>query len=102
MKIRIVNPKRFARVILGAVFIGWLLSFAHEWATDDFVVVGQIKVRAERGDSVWALIQEHNRKEVLANGDLREVLDYFKEVNGTQSTSLQEGDVVFIPVVKLK
>ena len=93
---KIVNKTKFFVFTVAALFLTTALMT--EVFQDDFKVVGEKDVVIERGDTIWSLIKKYNHPDVLAQGDMRECVDHFDELNG-HLKSLYEGELVHVPIL---
>lgn len=97
MKIRIVNKKKFIRmitvivIILASVFIGLNKAYS----------IGETKYKQEyivSGDTLWSLAEkEALENELYNNKDIRDIIQELKYINHLESNDLKIGQKILIP-----
>lgn len=97
MKVRIVNKKKFIRmvagivIILASIFIGLNKAYSS----------GEMEYKQEyvvSGDTLWSLAEkEAQENEYYKNKDVRDIIQELKYVNQLESNNLEIGQKLLIP-----
>ena len=93
MRLRIVNPGRFATIITILVLIAALtvccISYAHSENSYDVC-----EFTVCEGDTLWCIAEQYTDESI----DIREYIREIKKLNGLESAELMPGDILIIPI----
>lgn len=100
MKLKIVNTKKFIRMLFIIVIIGGIVLFI---GLRNTYSKGEIKYREEyiiSGDTLWSIAEkEALENDYYKNKDIRNIVQEIKQVNHLEDANLKIGQKILIPTI---
>lgn len=99
MKLKIVNKKKFTRmlVILGIIIIALFIGLNNTYSK------GETKYKEEyivNGDTLWSIAKkEANNNKYYEEKDIREIVQEIKNINNLGNQNLEIGQKIYIPII---
>ena len=100
MKFRIVNRKKFRRMItliLGIVIVLLFFEFSNTYSKTELKYQEQY---VEQGDTLWSIVEsQYDTNLYLKDKDIRVVIQEIKSINDISDGNLEIGQKLLIPTI---
>lgn len=97
MKIKIVNKKKFIKMLVVTILIVFVILFAVTTSVFSYNEKNFKKIYVQSGDTLWQIAQNEKDNNInYKDKDIRDIINNIKQINDLRDSNLKVGQILLI------